>query len=196
MVSLDDLRETKYKGYFVDVVGNVYSIIDNKGRYRYDQQPHKLKPNKNSAGYYQVYISYSGNMQAVMIHTLMAYTFIGKRPNGYHIDHIDGNKENNRIENLQYLSATENIRKGNIGKIAPNRIFVKSIVDGEPYEFCSVKKFCEFFGLKKLQISTLINKGIKKQNNASKYFFRSIKKTQTTIEIEMSKNLNWTGLRK
>lgn len=196
MVSLNKLKETEYKGYFVDVVGNVYSNRDNKGRYHYDQQPHKLKPNKNSAGYYQVYISYGGNKRVVMVHTLMAYTFIGKRPDGYHIDHIDGNKENNNIENLQYLSAEENIRKSNVGKIAPNRLFVKVIVDGKLYEFCSVKAFCEFFGLKKLQISTLINKGIRKQNNASLYFFHSVKKTQTTIEIEMSKNLNWTGLRK
>ncbi|WP_161799336.1 HNH endonuclease signature motif containing protein, partial [Staphylococcus capitis] len=34
--------------------------------------------------------------------------FVGERPEGYHICHIDGNIKNNRLDNLRYDSPTEN----------------------------------------------------------------------------------------
>jgi hypothetical protein len=37
------------------------------------------------------------------IHVLVAEHFIGEIPKGYHVDHIDGNKQNNIVTNLQIL---------------------------------------------------------------------------------------------
>lgn len=47
------------------------------------------------------------------VHKLVAEYFIGPRPNGYVIDHIDGNYLNNRADNLRYVSLSENINNPN-----------------------------------------------------------------------------------
>jgi hypothetical protein len=45
------------------------------------------------------------------IHHLVAFHFIGERPDGHHIDHIDNNKQNNRLDNLQYLPRSIHVLK-------------------------------------------------------------------------------------
>jgi hypothetical protein len=41
-------------------------------------------------------------------HILVAQAFIGERPDGYVIDHIDRNPLNNRLDNLRYVSPSQN----------------------------------------------------------------------------------------
>ncbi len=44
------------------------------------------------------------------IHTLVALYFIGKRPGPRHqINHLDGNKLNNKVENLEYVTPSQNV---------------------------------------------------------------------------------------
>lgn len=42
------------------------------------------------------------------IHTLVAHAFISLRPIGMWINHKDGNKHNNRVANLEYVTPKEN----------------------------------------------------------------------------------------
>jgi hypothetical protein len=44
-------------------------------------------------------------------HTLVAETFLGSRPDGFVIDHIDNDKENNKVSNLRYITSGENSAK-------------------------------------------------------------------------------------
>lgn len=44
------------------------------------------------------------------VHHLVARAFIGPRPHGYDINHRDGDKRNNRLENLEYCTRVENNR--------------------------------------------------------------------------------------
>jgi hypothetical protein len=41
------------------------------------------------------------------VHTLVALAFLGPRPPKFVIDHIDGNHENDALDNLRYLSPVE-----------------------------------------------------------------------------------------
>ena len=53
----------------------------------------------------------------IMIHQLIAITFLGHKPDGHKIcvDHIDNNRLNNRVDNLQLISHRENSSKDRKG---------------------------------------------------------------------------------
>lgn len=51
--------------------------------------------------------------KTIYIHTLVVESFLGVRPEGMVIDHIDGDKSNNNLSNLRYVSVEENSKKGN-----------------------------------------------------------------------------------
>ena len=93
-----------YNGrYFVDRNGNVYS--------KYLKR--EMKPIDRGNGYLFVRLCKNGKIKNVMIHQLVARSFV-KNPNNYtEIDHIDGNKYNNSVTNLRFVSHIENMRNPN-----------------------------------------------------------------------------------
>jgi len=63
------------------------------------------KTTKSKYGYH--FISYSG--KTFFIHRLVWETFVGIIPKGLQINHIDGNKSNNSLSNLELVTPAENI---------------------------------------------------------------------------------------
>jgi len=88
------------KEYQVSNKGNVKSF---KGK-----NPRILKACPNSAGYPSVSICSNG-VKKQTVHRLMMISFYGESELP-HINHINGVKTDNRLENLEYCSAKENIR--------------------------------------------------------------------------------------
>ena len=74
-----------------------------------------LKKNLTDQGYYQFKISDKNLIKPknYYIHRFEWECVKGVIPEGFVIDHIDSVKTNNKIENLQLLTVSENIRKGN-----------------------------------------------------------------------------------
>jgi hypothetical protein len=71
-----------------------------------------LKPTPNTQGYLMVKLCVNGNNNCFTIHRLVWENFGNKEKIGnLTIDHIDNNKLNNRIDNLQLLTCRENISK-------------------------------------------------------------------------------------
>jgi hypothetical protein len=52
----------------------------------------------------------------IFIHKLVYEAFIGPVPNGYCIDHIDGDKYNNNLNNLRILTYEQNSKLGNYNR--------------------------------------------------------------------------------
>jgi len=46
-----------------------------------------------------------------IVHGVIALCYLGEKPEGYQVDHINNNRTDNRLENLQYLTLIENSRK-------------------------------------------------------------------------------------
>ena len=50
----------------------------------------------------------NGKRKKVMVHILVAEAFLGPKPNGYEIDHINSIRKDNRAANLKYVTREEN----------------------------------------------------------------------------------------
>lgn len=101
-----------YEGrYAVNRMGEVYS-------YYLDRL---MKP-KNQRGYREVALLNSiGNKKFFMVHRLVFMTFVGPIPENMEVNHIDGKKSNNWLENLEVVTSSEN-------KLHAFRIGLKSMV--------------------------------------------------------------------
>ena len=79
-----------------------------------------LKPRKHNQGYRFVSITMlDGTTKQRTIHSLVMETFVGPRPNGLWINHKNGDKTDNRLENLEYCTASDNQRHAVATGLAP-----------------------------------------------------------------------------
>ena len=104
-------RQTEY--YQEDLPNEIWKEFENYyvsslGRIRHKEKNNLLKPSI-TCGYYKVRLSNNGLVKDYMIHQLVYQIFKGNYDKSkYIIDHIDGNKLNNDINNLRLLTNSEN----------------------------------------------------------------------------------------
>lgn len=70
----------------------------------------RLFPDPN--GYYRVMLYRGGRYAQRTVHRLVAEAFHGPRPTGYVAHHADENKQNNRSENLSWVTRRQNLPTG------------------------------------------------------------------------------------
>ncbi|MBO5143004.1 MAG: HNH endonuclease [Clostridia bacterium] len=88
-----------YENHFVSNYGNIKS------------KKNKLNPSITNNGYLRVTIRKNGKNNYKNVHRLVAKAFI-PNPNNYPcVNHIDGNKQNNNVENLEWCSYSHNNRE-------------------------------------------------------------------------------------
>tara|TARA_R110000868_G_C10665166_1_gene746136 strand:+ start:102 stop:728 length:627 start_codon:yes stop_codon:yes gene_type:complete len=71
---------------------------------------HVLKPALRRDGYWFVTLSVNGKHTHKAIHTAVAEAFLGGRPHNTWINHKDGNKNNNCVKNLEYMTPAGNTK--------------------------------------------------------------------------------------
>lgn len=90
-----------YEGlYTIDRKGNVYSFYKNR----------VLKPAPTNWGYLTVQLFKNKKGKTFKIHRLVAEAFIPNPENKKCVNHIDGNKLNNAVENLEWATYSENLK--------------------------------------------------------------------------------------
>lgn len=89
-----------------------------------------------------------GKVKEWLVARLVATTFLGNPPEGYTVNHKDGNRMNNNLENLEWLSLADNIRHGFSTGLYPTKHITLSR-NGQKYEFESMAKCDVFLGRKR-----------------------------------------------
>lgn len=116
--------------YTVDQQGNIYS------KYRGGRILAKLK---GSNGYEMVHLSSNGSAKKVPVHRIVAQAFIPNPDNKPQVNHIDGDKSNNKVSNLEWATASENsghrdkILWGGIRRCGKKKKPVKCLETGEVF---------------------------------------------------------------
>lgn len=88
-----------YEGYYlVSDLGNVKRL----------HSKNNLKAINNGYNYLSVSLSINGNVKRFYIHRLVAMSFIENKENKEEVNHIDGNRKNNKLSNLEWVTRSEN----------------------------------------------------------------------------------------
>ena len=70
----------------------------------------KLDFHHSLKGYYTAFVNIKGKVTHVSIHKIVAECWLGEKPDGYEVDHIDRNPHNNDYRNLRYAIHSDNMK--------------------------------------------------------------------------------------
>jgi hypothetical protein len=99
-------QHPEFTDYYVAKSSNVYKFSAKRGNWI------KIKAQVVKSGYCCIQLYKEGKRHMINLHKIVAECYLGTRPVGdYQIDHIDHNRQNNSISNLQYLTRSANLKR-------------------------------------------------------------------------------------
>lgn len=87
-----------FEDYLINVFGDIYSMKSNIW----------LKQCNDKYSYLYINLCKKGKYKKFKVHRLVAETFIPNPDNKPQVNHKDGNKQNNHIDNLEWVTCSEN----------------------------------------------------------------------------------------
>ena len=170
------MKESKFKNIFVE--GDKIYVYRNNNY-------HQLSQWIDNVGYYQVVFRQEGKRKYVRVHRLIAETLIPNPNNLPQVNHIDGNKLNNNIDNLEWTTNAINTQHGydnNLYRSKRRKHSVEVIdkISKERFMFKSIRECADKLNLNRKTITSIL-KGNKTNNYP--YHFK-YKESVSTIPDE------------
>lgn len=161
----------EYEGYYqASNLGNIKSLkfqcnFTGKKYHREKILKQKIDKWKNK----RVELWKNGEHKTWLVHRLIGLTFLGKPKEKMTINHKDGNRLNNNIENLEWLTLKDNILHGFKNDLYPQKhILLTNKITGETFEIRSMSEAARTIGKNERYISECIQRG-KTENNFYKW---------------------------
>ena len=122
------IRDVKgYEGlYKVNALGEIYSVKSNKYL--------SLYPDRQ--GYLKLCLFKNGKAKQFKVHRLVAEAFLGKRPANMQTNHIDEDKTNNCVWNLEYITPSKNVNHGTRNMRVANALINNNFFS-KPIKMCN-----------------------------------------------------------
>lgn len=168
----------------------------NLGRIRSIKKEIKiLKEINRNDGYLFVNLSKNGKSKPIKIHKIIAYTFLKNNNNYTDINHKDGNKQNNCVNNLEFCNRSHNIkeayrlklRKPNKTNIGKRKKVLQKDKDGKPIKIWdSIKEASIKLNIKDSNISQVCKS---KRNYAGNYIWEYAYDTLETKTNALKKKM-------
>ena len=106
-----------YPNYVIHSVGSILRIYKTKTK--------ELKSSKMPNGYMRIGLTNNGKRKMFYIHRLLATAFIPNPENKTDVDHINGVRYDNQLDNLRWLTHKENL---NAFRSNPAQIITKGCI--------------------------------------------------------------------
>jgi hypothetical protein len=137
------------KGYEISVTGELRSIsrrIAYSNGYGRLILAKEIKPRQNNRGYMTLRLSKDRRAYTKCVHRLKAEAFIPNPFNKRYINHKNGNKLDNRLENLEWVTHAQNIRHAYDYGLCKTVSMEKLVVDKcTGRKFLSAKQASEYY---------------------------------------------------
>jgi hypothetical protein len=130
-----------YPEYSITTDGRVFSHKkpggNGKGKVLDYSYKRELKPQKNKKGYLKIFLEQNTDRSRhTSIHRLVAETYIPNPHNYDTVNHINGDKTDNRVENLEWMSNADNI------EYSQAKVRLIETPTGEIIEIFNLSKWC------------------------------------------------------
>lgn len=136
-----------------------------------------LKSVKHVTGYLKVNLCKNNIVSSKTIHRLVAESFIPNLENKSQVNHIDENKTNNMVSNLEWMTANENINHGTRNKRSSKTksipIIATNLKTNESTDFNSGKECARQLGLHVSHICNVL-KGKRKQTGGYTFKYKEV----------------------
>lgn len=119
-----------------------------------------LKQRKDRNGYIKIHLSKHGKRKYTTLHRLIAQAFIPNPENKPQVNHIDGTKHNNCLDNLEWVTQKENMQHAEINNLIPTHgreysIRVCDLTTGEELYFINTRSESKYFNKSKTYFSNI-----------------------------------------
>lgn len=136
-----------------------------------------MKGTTDKDGYVLVVLSKHNTQSTQIIHRLVAQTFIPNDSNKLEVNHIDEDKTNNHISNLEWVTRQENINYGTrnkrVSKANSIPIIATNIKTGESTDFYGISECARKLGLYQQHISAVLT-GKQKQTKGYTFKYKEV----------------------